>query len=212
MTLEISPVAEAEVNQWTLLAISAFQTGIGHLLTGPNTPDNIEKKNANSLKSLREDPSSRFLKVIDTSTGEMVAGASWYIYVKGNTEAELDKMFARPTPENSYPEDWEPIYTYLKGNRRQIMGTRPYAFLNMLFTSPTHFRRGAGAMLLKWGVEKANELGLECYLESSVEGRALYERFGFKVLKEARFDMADFGRADLGTDVNCIMYREAQKQ
>jgi hypothetical protein len=114
MALEISSITEDEVNQWTLLAISAFQTGIGHLLTGPNTPDNVERKNANTLKSLHEDPNSRFLKVTDTATGEMVAGASWYFYTKGNTKEELDRMFARPTPEQGYREDWEPIYAYLR--------------------------------------------------------------------------------------------------
>jgi GNAT superfamily N-acetyltransferase len=81
----------------------------------------------------------------------------------------------------------------------------------MLFTHPKHHRRGAGAMLLKWGIDQADKLELECYLESSVEGRALYERFGFKVLKEFRFNMTGFGRPDLGIDVNCIMHRGVKK-
>lgn len=211
MPLEICPVSEGDITQFTLLAILAFQTGIGHLLTGPNVPENVERKNANSLKSLREDPNSVYLKVLDTDTGDMVAGSSSYFYQKGNKEEELDKMFARPTVEQGYREDWEPIYEYLKGNRRNIMGSRPYAFLNMLFTNPKHHRRGAGAMLLKSFVEKADQLGLECYLESSIEGRPLYERFGFQVLKEVEFDMAKFGRPELGTDVNCIMHRDARK-
>lgn len=210
MPLEIQPVSENDINQFTLLAILAFQTGIGHLLTGSNIPENVERKNANSLKSLQEDPSSEFLKIVDSESRDMVAGSSSYFYMKGNTEEELDKMFARPTVEQGYREDWEPIYEYLKGNRRNIMGTRPYAFLNMLFANPKHHRRGAGAMLLKAFVDKADQLGLECYLESSIEGRALYERFGFQVLKEVKFDMAKFERPDLGTDVNCIMHRDAR--
>lgn len=34
-------------------------------------------------------------------------------------------------------------------------------------------------MMLQWGVEKAEELGLKMLVEATVTGRALYERFGF---------------------------------
>lgn len=211
MTLEILPVAEDNVNTFTLTAIEAFQSGVGHLLTGHNTPENVEKKNASTMKSLKEDPSTKLLQVVDTETGEMVAGAMWNIYDKGHTEEELDKMFARSTPEQGYRAEFEPLYEHLASNKREIMGIRPYAYLNILFTNPQHHRRGAGAMLVKWGVDRADELGIEAYHESSIEARKLYERFGYKAVKAVEFDMADYGRPELGVDVNALMYREARK-
>ena len=36
-------------------------------------------------------------------------------------------------------------------------------------------------MLLKWGAEEADRLGLDSYLESSPEGKSLYEKYGFQV-------------------------------
>lgn len=66
--------------------------------------------------------------------------------------------------------------------------------------------------MVKWGVGRADELGLEAYHESTTEARALYERFGYKALKEVKFDMAEYGRPDLGIDVNCVMYREARRR
>jgi len=33
--------------------------------------------------------------------------------------------------------------------------------------------------MLKWGVDKADELGLKCIVEATVDGQQLYERFGF---------------------------------
>jgi len=209
MVLQLSPLKEEEIQQWEVTAATAFESGLGHLLTGPNTPENIAEKSAKALKDLKENPASRYLKVTDSETGEIVAGAQWLTYTNGNSEAELDKMFKTDTGEPGYRADWEPVYAHLKDNRREIMGKRPYYYLNVLFTHPKHHRRGAGAMLLRWGMEEADRLGVECYMEASIEGRPLYERNGFKVIKEAKFDMAEFGRPELGVDINCCMRRAA---
>lgn len=212
MTLEVRSIVEDEIEAWNLVAIDAFKDGIGHLLVGPNTLENRQQSKANTIQAMHEDPCAHFLKVVDTASGEMIAVAGWNIYAHGNTEEDLDKITARPTPERGYRADFEPIYEHLKGNRRHIMGQKPYLYLNLLSTRPTHHRRGAGSMLIKWGLDRADELGVEAYHESSIEGRPLYERFGYKVIKEVKFDMAQYGRPDLGVDVNCIMYREAQSK
>jgi hypothetical protein len=51
----------------------------------------------------------------------------------------------------------------------------------MIFTDPKHQRRGAGSMLVKWGVDKADEMGVETCLEATLFGRRVYEKFGFHV-------------------------------
>ena len=45
-------------------------------------------------------------------------------------------------------------------------------------------RRGAGTLLLQWGLERADRLGLETFLESTEIGRPLYAKNGFTVLNE----------------------------
>jgi len=35
-------------------------------------------------------------------------------------------------------------------------------------------------MLVKWGVDEADRLGLPCFLESTPHGVGLYKKFGFK--------------------------------
>lgn len=35
-------------------------------------------------------------------------------------------------------------------------------------------------MLMKWGCDKADELGLPAFVQATHEGRLLYERFGFE--------------------------------
>lgn len=42
-----------------------------------------------------------------------------------------------------------------------------------------HRKRGYATALVKWGNDLADELGVECYLDASSEGRPLYEKNGY---------------------------------
>jgi hypothetical protein len=61
-------------------------------------------------------------------------------------------------------------------------------------------------MLLKWGIEKADSAGLPAFLESSVMGRPLYERVGFRVKETVTFDLTKYGLE--GTDKSVVMIKE----
>ncbi|TID17439.1 acyl-CoA N-acyltransferase [Venturia nashicola] len=203
-TLQVSDLKPSELSHFPRITTLAFQSGLGHLLTGPATPQNIDTLTKKCVEAVKSDPHVRFMKAT-TLSGQIVACAKWFVYTNGNTEEELDEMFKMPT---TFPKTWDPIFMYLNASRRETMGRRPYYFLSILATHPEHHRKGAGRKLVKWGTDLADKQGIECYLESSIEGRPLYERLGFRVVKEVPFNLEDFGRPDLGTDVNCIMLRE----
>lgn len=59
--------------------------------------------------------------------------------------------------------------------------------LEACWVIPAYRRRGVGTLLLRWGLERADELGLETFLESTEIGRPLYARNGFSVLNEIRW-------------------------
>lgn len=91
--------------------------------------------------------------------------------------------------------------------QKEIMGNeKPYLMLNTLATHPQHQHRGAGKMLLGWGVRKADEEGLTCYLDTSQVARKMYEARGFKLIREVRFDRTDWGGE--GVDWYGCMVRE----
>lgn len=48
-------------------------------------------------------------------------------------------------------------------------------------------------MLLKWGTGEADRLGLPAYLESSDEGRILYERHGWREVGKLVVDLTKWG-------------------
>lgn len=56
--------------------------------------------------------------------------------------------------------------------------------LFVLFTHPDYRRKGVGQQLLNWGMERADELRLEIFLDSTSPGRPLYEANGFSYLQE----------------------------
>lgn len=80
----------------------------------------------------------------------------------------------------------------------------------MIVTSPDYRRRGAASLLLQWGIDSADERGVEIYLESSMAGRPLYEKFGLRTLKVFDFDMAQLGYE--GIDTHTCMLRSAKEQ
>ncbi|MCJ1353714.1 MAG: hypothetical protein MMC33_003701 [Icmadophila ericetorum] len=72
-----------------------------------------------------------------------------------------------------------------------------YWVVDALYISPTFQRRGLGTRLLKWGLEQADEEGIPVLVDSSPEGRWIYERAGFRKIKkwevEGWFDPGDRG-------------------
>lgn len=78
--------------------------------------------------------------------------------------------------------------------------------LHILVTDPEHHRRGAGAMLIRWGTEQADDAQLPAFLEATMVGVPLYTREGFQARHEEVFDLKKYGLE--GTDVSTVMIRE----
>ncbi|KAI5292514.1 hypothetical protein KEM55_007740, partial [Ascosphaera atra] len=47
------------------------------------------------------------------------------------------------------------------------------------FTCREHRRKGVAELFLNWGLKRADELGLGCYLEASEMGAPVYKKYGF---------------------------------
>ena len=62
-----------------------------------------------------------------------------------------------------------------------------------LSVRPTYQRRGIGSMLLKEFLEQTDHDHAGTYLFASIVGRPLYERFGWKIRGESRYDLSQFG-------------------
>lgn len=63
----------------------------------------------------------------------------------------------------------------------------------MLHTDPEYQGRGAGSALMEWGKQRAGELGLPIYLESSAKGHGFYKKHGFRDVEIAYIDFSPYG-------------------
>ncbi|KAF1973350.1 acyl-CoA N-acyltransferase [Bimuria novae-zelandiae CBS 107.79] len=141
-----------------------------------------------------------YLKCVDTTTNEIIAGARWR-YVRPNdtnstarTWEEVNAELTIPEPyTESHPEVWHAFYKLFNETKKKQMGTRPYWVLDTLVTHPDHHRRGAGGMLLKWGCAKADEAGTEAYLEASEMGEPLYQRYRYEPVEKIALDLRRWG-------------------
>lgn len=197
---------ESDVDIWNNIMWSAF----GPDLMSCMYPNGFKAEDRaiaarETIEKMRK-PEYTFMKVVDTdlpenhADGKVVGMARWQAFTKERTAEELDEELkgAMEPPEepNINVPMIQDFVDDLLGTRRKNMGGRPYFLLSILATHVDHHRRGIGAMHMKWGCDKADELGLPAYLEASPKGKALYERFGFEAVGNMEFDARKWGHVD----------------
>ncbi|KAK5124470.1 hypothetical protein LTR85_001687 [Meristemomyces frigidus] len=153
----------------------------------------------------------------DLQSGEMVAVAWWALVEHpAKNQQEIDTVWEQankarnggaPVAEmnSALGEAFLRAAVYAEYN--MIRG-QPYMSLRLLATHPAHHRRGAGSLLLRQGLEKADRLNLPVYLDAGVNGRPLYLRHGFTVTSDFPFDGRQHGGRSEGK--HWCMLRPAQ--
>lgn len=100
------------------------------------------------------------------------------------------------------------LFAPLRDAQKSITGERPYFMLNSLATHPDHRRRGAASMLLTWGINMADKWGLDTYLDATMMGMRLYERWGFELVRGVEWDRTKWGGE--GVDWHGCMIRKGR--
>jgi GNAT superfamily N-acetyltransferase len=142
----------------------------------------VERSKHMFLKMHQADPSSHWLKVIDTETGEMVGGCRWHFHATDPYEVAKPAKFVAPFSSDDIEKEFVSLVLGQILNPRAKRYCKPHAHLHICFVHPDYRRRGVGALMMSWGVEKADEMKVEAFLESTPIGRNLYENFGFVVV------------------------------
>ena len=150
---------------------------------------------AEALREGLEKPENHVFKCIDTELdGKLIAVAKWSVYEKPRSAEEVESNFVlrKTSPEDNAEARLE----FMQGiwqSRREFMGEKAHVMLDTLLCHPDHHRRGAGKLLMQWGLDKADELGLPSYLEGSIAGVRLYESVGYVPQREIVFDATKYG-------------------
>ena len=140
-----------------------------------------------------KEPDSHWLKAVSTNSGEIAGFVKWQ-QPKPGVEPETDL----PTwPEgadealcNKTFGAWAKAHRDLLGSRghwctlqmlfNHISSLTQSADLEIVATDPSYQGKGAGTQLMQWGLNQADEQGVEAYLEASPDAVPLYERLGFR--------------------------------
>ncbi|KAI1826380.1 hypothetical protein F4861DRAFT_105195 [Xylaria intraflava] len=138
---------------------------------------------ANRLYSWHKaDPTSYWQKVVDTNTGRIAGGALWNV-CENNPFAEEHKMDVTWFPDDGSRRFVEK-YLEIFGTARARLGQRPQVYLFILFTHPDYRRRGVGQQFLNWGMNKADQMGVDLFLDATPVGKPAYDANGFRVLEK----------------------------
>ncbi|EHL02645.1 hypothetical protein M7I_1439 [Glarea lozoyensis 74030] len=65
---------------------------------------------------------------------------------------------------------------------------KPHVLINICFVDPERRHEGVGNRMLRWGLNKADEMNLETWVESSQNGRDFYKANGFLHVEDEILD------------------------
>ncbi|KAF4626960.1 hypothetical protein G7Y89_g11196 [Cudoniella acicularis] len=133
-----------------------------------------------------DDLTSKWVYVTDES-GEVFSGAHWIFHEVSTYLNGAPTIDATWHPEGEGRKFASHVVNQVYGSRGQRL-RRPHAQLDMMFTHPKQRRKGYGSMLMKWGMDRAEEMGLEVYVEASEEGSFLYYQFGLRTIDRLAID------------------------
>ena len=228
MPLDLRPITAPDTLAWTRIRALAYYGPLHDLVhSGPISSSSIRGVAQDRRKELGR-PHSWHWKVVDTDLppseddpadngGRTIAIAVWSAHnVSPQTHEQAEGKGADVgggeredpfVPPELRVEVLTAVLGPLRAAQEEIMGREaPYLKLDSLATHPEHQGKGAGKMLVEWGMRKADGEGWRCYLDASPKGLKLYERAGFKVVKEVTFDMGAWGGE--GMDWWTCMVRE----
>lgn len=164
----------------------------------PPTPE-CRKAWIEGLDEELEDPETHVVCVVDTELqGEpIVAFAIWLSPI----------ATARPPP-SGYPKGGDEelsayFFPLLVRERQERLAGRKCWYLHILACHEAHQGRGAGGILMRYGLEHIDADGADGYIEASPAGAPVYKRFGFHAVDRIVLDV--------GSEVE-LMIREAPQK
>ena len=210
MSIIVRPVSDTELHRACIIEVAAYaDSNLSSILfPGPFPPDSQQQRVDQMIQMRKDDPTIVFLQAIDIASGRMIAAAKWNLYkTPEDTEIPIRKLEFGP---GTNQEACMAFFGGMKEKKKEILGNRPHLCmlqvrrycmeianrgldLHMLHTDPEYQRRGAGSALMEWGKQKADELGLPIYLESSAKGYPFYKKHGFEDVETFVVDFSPYG-------------------
>ncbi|GAA5919838.1 hypothetical protein JCM1841_004009 [Sporobolomyces salmonicolor] len=188
--ISIAPAKPSDCARLGEIHVAAFSSSlINQRIFGNVAQEDHIAHTETRLKQALETDGKRVCKaVLKGNDGEerIVGFALWQVPKTKKAEAEDVAEQGKDTEEEK--ERW-PAGTNVElagslFNQLDLGIKEPHYHLSLLATDPTYQRTGAGSALLRWGNRKADEEGVDCYLEATAAGISVYQRAGYEMFRE----------------------------
>ncbi|KAL7625905.1 hypothetical protein AAE478_005129 [Parahypoxylon ruwenzoriense] len=141
-----------------------------------------------SLEAEIQDPNAHYLVITDvaSSTPERVIAF-------GKWRKPLTPTSPPSPPALDWPEGADLVFIreflgMIDRKHEEITKGRPHWYLEILGVRKEHQGRGAGKQIVNWGLDQADEAGVEAFLAASPAGAPLYLKLGFELLETVYVD------------------------
>ncbi|KAJ5118057.1 uncharacterized protein N7443_003261 [Penicillium atrosanguineum] len=178
MAFEVEPAHTSDAPQMARVFQAAFSDAFNRKMLPPTEDVNVWAIE-NVAGGGGAQPHEVFLKICDDE-GRVAAFAKWVQPVDTDDGRHENDDNQGSWPVSADKELCEVFFGTMSEHHRELMGTRRHYYLEILAVDPAYQGRGLASKLLKWGLARADEEGVEVYLSSSPEGRKVYEKYGFE--------------------------------
>ncbi|KAF2245291.1 hypothetical protein BU26DRAFT_567885 [Trematosphaeria pertusa] len=148
-------------------------------------------------KTYATDPTSYIVKAVDTNFGNIVGVALWNIYT---TSSGLKGATTKQNKWKIYGD--EDMTQDANGvQERQVSAMKlvgyPHVFLVAIAAHPRYETPEVKRLLMQWGLDRADSLGLEAWSYSANPDASLYVSSGFQSVDQNTPDLPDSGPSTL---------------
>ncbi|KAL4999480.1 acyl-CoA N-acyltransferase [Aspergillus recurvatus] len=200
--IAIEPFLITDVREAVHVSVIAFAALNRFLYTSSPGQKFIDAMVAQREASFNSNPHAKSFKAVDSATGKLVGLTRWAVYaedqaVDKSIEEVVEARLGSDIPGRR-DEVAKEIYTEIEVGKRELLGVGPLVSnekgimlrkrveLEGIFVHPDYQGKGIAKRLLAWGIAEAERLGVDVYLEATEEGRPVYARMAFQVLKEVK--------------------------
>ncbi|CAI7593773.1 unnamed protein product [Penicillium manginii] len=192
MAFEVQTASPGDSPRFTEAFLSTFSDDFNRTMF-PDNPEVRAFLESTMLQVNSEHKHEILLKVTDPSNADAVAAFAKWIRPIASTDSAAGANAHQDRHENPVSTRWpassdeklcEMFFGTMAKHHEELMEGRPHYYLELLGVHPSYQGRGLASKLLKWGLARADEEGVEVYLSSSPEGKPLYDKNGFQETKD----------------------------
>ncbi|RFU35701.1 hypothetical protein B7463_g724, partial [Scytalidium lignicola] len=203
MPLKLKPLPSPTPSQYTSLAQirwAAFSDNpLNQILYPSSTAAEVIPWLIRREQRVVENPNQILLVVEDTTSADILAYAKWEL-PRDEKEQEGEREERDIPTSATIPAAPEVIQMDLWNEFREKMGVMKKKYsdprqckLHTLVTDPRHTGRGCASMLLKWGIEKVDNLNAQIYLEATPAAYPMYRKYGWEEVDRFMLDLGKYG-------------------